>query len=220
MNERLFLDRRAQAVPISQKEYLIFLMRGLFLSLLNDLEKFLDKEGRYYGIMVTNIRKIRQAIKSLEIPEEEFMDHTELENRIIYLYKPIVVQEHKKFLRKRVSKADSIICICKKVLDISSPLMVDVDFSDKDITSVELVQSIIDHFYDNIKNKNKEYSCSLLTDILSSCIDESLIGSYESGGFSIVREEERRKKKSLLEGSGIRIDSSDVKIAEVSWTEE
>ncbi len=220
MNEKLFLDKRAQAIPISQKEYLIFLLKGLYFYLINDLEKFLDKEGRYYGSMVSNIRKIRVSIKSIENPEDDLISQEEMINRIVYLYKPIIIQEYKKFLKKRVSKADSIICICKRIIDTVGPILYSEDFTEEEEHAVDTIKTIIESFYNNIKNRNKEYSCSTLTDLLSTCIDESLVGSYESERFSILREEEQRKKKSLLNGSGIRIDSSDFKLTEISWTDE
>ena len=50
-------------------------------------------------------------------------------------------------------------------------------------------------------------------------MDEGIVGKYELEKFSILEEEEKRIRKPL-EGTGVRIHEEHSKVLEVTWKEE
>ena len=210
---KILLDKRIKPdLVVSYSDYFLGLL-PLLGFLLGDLEKYLDKEGRYFGIMVKYVHRSRDLIKNLGLSYDE----SDIWKRIIFLYKPIIMKEYKKLLKRRVSKADSIICIIRKFLDII------LNFSDGDESYDRLNQmhGIFEKMYSNIKNKGKEYSLSALDSVINGSIEEGLVGLHKLNKFSIFSEENKRKAKEELTGSGLRIEeSSDNLITSVSWIDE
>ena len=182
--------------------------------LINDLEKFLDQEGRYYGIMVTYVHKTREILKNIR-PELEEGDDI-IWKQIIFLYKPVILKEYKKFLKRNVTRADAIICITRKILEII------LTYAEDDLfEKFNNIYIIFNKMYANIKNKGKEYSLPLLCSVVDGSIEEGLVGLHKLDKFSIVEEENKRRAKNEINGSGIRIkESSDNLISEVSWIDE
>lgn len=182
--------------------------------LINDLEKFLDREGRYYGIMVTYIHKTREILKNIR-PDLEESDDT-IWKRVVFLYKPIILREYKKFLRRKITKADAIICIVRKILEVILTYAEDDMFE-----KFNNIYIIFNKMYVNIKNKGKEYSLPLLSSVVDGSIGEGLVGLHKLDKFSIVEEENKRRAKDKIDGSGVRIEeiSNDL-ISEVSWIDE
>jgi hypothetical protein len=80
---------------------------------------------------------------------------------------------------------------------------------------------IFNKMYVNIKNKGKEYSLPLLSSVVDGSIGEGLVGLHKLDKFSIVEEENKRRAKDKIDGSGVRIEeiSNDL-ISEVSWIDE
>ena len=75
--------------------------------------------------------------------------------------------------------------------------------------------------YSNIKNKGKEYSMPYLSATVAGSIEEGIVGLHKLDKFSILGEEDKRKAKGEIKGSGVRIEEkSDNLLTEVSWTEE
>ena len=201
----------SSAIPNS--EYFLGIV-PLLEFLINDLEKFLDREGRYYGIMVTYIHKTREILKNIRPDLEEEDDITW--KRIIFLYKPIILKEYKKFLRRKVTRADAIICIVRKIVEIILTYAEDEIFE-----KFNNIYIIFGKMYTNIKNKGKEYSLPILCSVVDGSIEEGLVGLHKLDKFSIVEEENKRKAKDEISGSGIRIkEISDNLISEVSWIDE
>jgi hypothetical protein len=182
--------------------------------LINDLEKFLDQEGRCYGVMVAYIHKTREILKNIRRELEEGDETTW--KRIVFLYKPVILREYKKFLRRKITKADAIICIIRKALEVILTYAED-DMFDK----FNSIYIIFNKMYVNIKNKGKEYSLPMLSSTIDGSICEGLVGLHKLDKFSIVEEENKRRAKNKIDGSGIRIKetSSDL-ISEISWIDE
>ncbi len=205
--------RIGYSVIIPNYEYFLGIV-PLLGFLINDLEKFLDQEGRYYGIMVTYVHKTREILKNIR-PELEEGDDI-IWKQIIFLYKPVILKEYKKFLKRKVTRADAIICITRKILEII------LTYAEDDLfEKFNNIYIIFNKMYANIKNKGKEYSLPLLCSVVDGSIGEGLVGLHKLDKFSIVEEENKRRAKNEINGSGIRIkESSDNLISEVSWIDE
>lgn len=209
LNKRINLD-----LTVPNYEYFLGIV-PLLEFLLNDLEKFLDREGRYYGVMVSYIHRSREILKNIRPELEEGFDDTTWK-RIVFLYKPVILREYKKFLRRKITKADAIICIIRKIIEIILTYA-EEEFFDK----FNSMYIIFNKMYSNIKNKGKEYSLPLLSSVVDGSICEGIVGLHKLDKFSIVGEENKRKTKDEINGSGIRIEEiSSNLISEVSWIEE
>lgn len=209
---KILLDKRIKPdLVVPYDDYFIGIL-PLLEFLLGDLEKYLDREGRYFGIMVKYVHRSRDIIKNLGLTYE-----SDIWKRIIFLYKPVIVKEYKKLLKRKVSKADSIICIFRRFLEI---LLLYSD-GDENYERLNQMRGIFDKMYSNIKNKGKEYSFPTLDAVVSGSIEEGIVGLHKLGKFSIFGDEKKRKSKEEFSGSGLRIEEvSDNLVTSVSWTDE
>lgn len=209
MDYGVYIEKRtSEDIVLDVDDYTVG-MKNLLSCLINDLEKYLDKEGRYFGITVKYIHSMRTFLSEI-IPEEE---KTYYEKHLLFLYKPIIMQAYKKYLKKRLSKADCIICISRSICDVI--------LRDSRCSQILSIYEILDKLYENIRNQNKDFIYYPLTEIMQECIEAGKVGLYELEKFSILEEEIKRKIKPTLTGSGVRIDKSfDNEVTEISWTEE
>lgn len=177
--------------------------------MLVDLNDLLEKEGRRFGIVLSYLDSIYQECKKMELSSDD-----ETSERIIYLFKPLVIVEFKKLCRKHLSKADSVITLLKKLLEIISEVE---DFPyQKEITSL---QKIIEKLWDNIRNKSKLTGLDSFEETIKEYMEEGVVGKYSAEKFSILEEEEKRCRKPL-EDNGIRIEQEVGKILEVTWKKD
>ena len=178
-------------------------------SLVSDLEKFLDKEGRYFGIAVKFVHDLREAVSRLGAEKPEGEDYGK---EIAFLYRMLILRAYKKYSKRGLTKADSVICISRCICD--SILQIN---NNPDIFSM---YEIYDKFFSNIKNCEKEYIYLPLQESLLGFIEEGKIGIYPVESLSILEEERKRKIKTPLDGSGIRVSESSGEISEISWIDE
>lgn len=178
-------------------------------SLVNDLEKFLDKEGRYFGVTVRLVHDLREIVSNLRNGKE---DSEDCGRQVAFLYRTLILRAHKKYLKRGLSKADSIICISRCICESLLQLQPDPE--------ILKAYDIFDKLYTNIKNCGKEYVYSPLQESLLEFVETGKIGLYSIDSFSIVEEEKKRKIKTTLDGSGVRVNESSNEISEISWIDE
>lgn len=208
MDWSVYLNKRINSDLTVETDQYVLSMKPLLGSLIDDLEMFLDREGRYFGIVVHYLHDLRESLKKMEYSEDEGYG-----KEVMFLYRPIILRAHKKYLRRKLSRADSVICIVQCICETI------LRFSIND--SILEIYNIFGKLYLNIKNSNKDYIYQPLVDILEECIAAGKVGLYKIDKMSIIDEERKRKIKVPLDGSGIRIDKSfNNEVSEVSWTEE
>lgn len=209
MDYSVYIDKRTcPGTDVSIEEYVMGL-KSLISSLINDLEKFLDKEGRYFGITVHYLHTMREHLSALQLKE----DQKDFGKEIMFLYRPLILKAFKKYMKKGLSKADCVICISKDICETILKF--------ENVQPIFGIYEIFDKLYTNIKSPGKEYIYYPLSEIMSECIELGKVGLYRIESFSILEEEKKRKIKSTLDGSGIRIDKSfNNEVSEVSWIEE
>ena len=207
MDYGVYIEKRTHPeIYVNLEEYVVY-MKPLMADLINDLEKFLDKEGRYFGITVHYLHTMREYLNSLQLSEENYS------KELLFLYRPLILKAYKKYLKKGLSKADSVICISKLICEII--------LQEENNPAILGVYEILDKLYTNIKSQGKDYIYYPMSEIMTECIESGKVGLYKLENFSILAEEKKRKIKSTLDGSGVRIDKSfNNEISEVSWIEE
>lgn len=205
--KKINLEERAQLIGeyVSPKIYASGLIR-LAEYLMMDLSDLLEIEGRRFGIVLSYLNSIYQECQKMEISEDD-----ETSEKVIYLFKPLIISEYKRLCKKHLSKADSVITLLKKILEIVAK--VDEFQYQKEVGSL---QKIIDSLFNNIRNKAKLTSLDRFEKIIVEFIEDGVIGKYRAEKFSILEEEEKRTRKPL-EGTGVRIEQETGKVLEVVW---
>lgn len=207
-----YIKRRIQSdLRVSQEVYengIIDLLEYIFV----ELDIFLIRENRYRGIMVSyldSILKTYARINSKEISNEQ----KDVYGRIIFLYKPLILQEYHNLCEKRrLSKADALIVIIKILLEI-----VLEDTHNSNYSEIKSIHKIIEKIYDNIRNNGKKTSLYVLTNTIKTYMAEGLVGKYSSEYLSILEEESKIIPTDGISGDGTELEQYSGKIMEISW---
>ena len=173
--------------------------------LCSSLKVFLEKEGRYLGIVKSYINSLDAAYENFN---EDLVDEDyEFFGKILYLVKPIILREFSRLRSKKLSEGDCVILIIKKLTDI---ILEYPDFSHK--KTAKTVRKIINSFYENIKNRNKKDSMYVFSNYIKNFKSSGSIGKYTLDKLDLVCE---KKEKEIYTGSELLIgDDSDSKIVE------
>ena len=166
--------------------------------LLVSLKAFLEKEGRFLGI-------VKSYMSSIDIAFEKFNNCLEDEDyeifeKLLYLLKPIIIKEFNRLRRKKISEGDCVILIMRKLLNIIEE---NSEYSYK--REVKTILKIINKLFNNIRNKGKKdamYNFSNQIKILKS---SGYIGKYSLDKLDLTQ---LVREKSLLEDDGLRVDLS------------
>ena len=204
------IEKRAQLVGeyVAPPVYASGLTR-LVEYMLVDLNDLLEKEGRRFGIVLSYLDSIYQECQKMTLDNDD-----DISERIIYLFKPLILAEHKRLTKKHLSKADSVITLLRKLLEIIQSV---TDFPyQKEIDSLK---KIVDKLWDNIRNKSKLTSLENFEKTITDFMEEGVIGKYGAEKFSILEEEEKRCRKPL-EGNGVMVEMEQGKVLEVTWGNE
>ena len=174
-----------------------------------DLSDLLETEGRRFGVMISYLDSVYQICKLVNIENDD-----DTSQKIIYLYKPLVISEFKRLCRKHISRADAVIILLKRILEI----ITEIDSFQFSREAKSLLK-IVDKLFDNIRNKAKNTSLEKMTTWMTDFLDQGLVGRYGLDKMSILDEEEKRARTTLI-GSGVRIKEEHSKILEVTWKDE
>ena len=207
--KKVTIENRAQLAGeyVSEQIYASGLTR-LVEYLLADLSDLLELEGRRFGIVLSYFDSISKVCQKMELSNDD-----ETSGKIIYLYKPLVISEFKRLCRKKLSKADAVITILKKLLEMIAEIETFPYLRENNT-----ILKIITKLYENIRNKAKFTNLDFLEKTITDFMNEGIIGKYELEKFSILEEEEKRSKKKL-EGDGVIIEKNNSKILEITWKE-
>lgn len=207
-----YLEKRIQKdLNIAEPVYLDGLL-DITQTLVLELEKLLDTEGRKFGIMISYLDSMFEAFTKAEEGVEE--STYEIYEKILYLYKPLILKEYRKLRRRNLSKADCIIVILKRVLEVITEKP---DW--EHVKNARTIHKIVTKLFDNIRNTGKKASLSSLTGYIENYLDLGVVGKYRLDHISIEEEETKYQKTELLD-SGSRVEAEDNKVEEISWTDD
>ena len=165
----------------------------IILVLFENVEILLEAEGRYFGIMKRYMRRIK--ITYIKIRKSTNLNETDVVNigKMLYLFKPVILKEYNILKSRKVTKADSIITIIKKLIEI---IMVEKDHPQ--YSKVEILYDIISKIFNNIRNRGKYHKMTKFTDIVKKYIYSGQLGKYELTHFSILNEENKEKITTII----------------------
>ena len=119
-------------------------------SLVIDLIDFLKEEGRYKFRMIDNMNLIMNIFRGYhEIQTEEDVN---IYGRVLYVLNRSLMKEYQRLRVKRLTPADSLICIILKLLNLSESLE---NGENRFKEGQDKIKELIQKFYDNIRNRAK-----------------------------------------------------------------
>lgn len=182
-------------------------------TLIPTLQEFLEKEGRFSGMAKSYIHSINDTFTGIneEVEDEEF----ETYEKVVYLFKPVILREFSYLKSRRLSDGDSLIIILRKIIEIligSCPS--DYPYEKK----MKTLSKILSKFYENIKNTKKNAKLFQLSDTLKYCIEKTAVGKYPLTKIIFFEKDKVKKEKEILTNPGSRmLEDSGNKISEISW---
>lgn len=176
-----------------------------------NLKTFLEKEGRYLGIVKSYTNSMDKAFDKFN--EDLSDEDISVFGKILYLLKPTLVREFLRLRNKKLSEGDCTILMIRRLLNIINE---NPDYSHK--KEVKTLLKIINSMYDNIRNKNKKDSMYNFSNTIKNLKQSGSIGKYSIDTLELTSE---KKEKEIYQGDSIIIESeSDLKISEQTlWTE-
>ena len=166
--------------------------------LIEELKILLEDEGRNFGIMISYFSSIDSALTKLFT--DEMMENEEIYQKILFLYKPLIMREYRKLGGRKLSKADRVIVILYKLFEVLYEIE---DYPGH--KELGTIRKIITKLYNNIRNTSKKSALYHLINSVRKYKDLGYIGKSPLKSFSIKQEEQGREK-TILEDNGIRID--------------
>lgn len=196
-------------ISVSEELYISGLL-DVTSYLCSELTSFLIEEERYVGITKSFMHSINDAFISINKDVEE--DDIDIYEKILFLYKPIIVREFNRLKSKSLSPGDSTVIIIKKIIEIVS------GHEYKHNRELRTIRKVINKFFDNIKNRAKKDPLYNLSNTIKTYMEKGAIGKYSLDHISL--KSENAEKQELI-GTGIRInEETDNKITEVTWKDE
>lgn len=176
-----------------------------------NLKGFLEKEGRYLGIVKSYTNSMDNAYERFNKDLED--EDIEVFGRTLYLLKPILVREFLRLKNKKLSEGDCIILMIRKILQI---VQENPDYSHR--REAKTLLKIINSMYDNIKNRNKKDSMYNFSNTIKNLKQVGAVGKYSIDTLELISE---KKEKEVYQGDGLLLESeSESKISEQTlWTE-
>lgn len=192
MKNDLHLERRMQKDLIVSEEVYISGLFDIVQWLILDMEEYAKEERRFFGIMPTYFATMRLSISEFNSDCTE-MD-CDIYGKIFYLLKPIIVNEFSRLENKKLSKADRLIVISKRILDLLELVGsdVDVDYSKEKLDNIKATNVIITKMFDRIRNDGKHTELKFMIGAMKDFIVSGRVGKSEIHMFSMKDEMDKR----------------------------
>lgn len=212
-NNDVYLERRIRTDFTISDDLYVRSILDITEFLWYELEYLLKKENRFFGITVSYMNSITNAFKKINLGCTS--EDCDIFGQVLYLYKPLLVREFRKLEKRRISQADCIIIIIKRLMEILIECKEDPHFRE-----MKTLDKIITRLYDNIRHSGKTANLYSLISNLKKYREEGLIGKYCVDQFCLY-EEATWKEKIKYTGDTLKLDdSSNGKVMEVLWTGE
>lgn len=179
--------------------------------LMSELKSFLEKEKRYFGLAKSYMNSIDGALGRAyeKIGESDI----EVFEKILYVFKPLIIIEFNRLKQKGLSSGDSVICLTRKLLEIILEYQEDHPLEKE----IKTLKKLIDRYYDNIRNKAKLDNLYNYSNNIRLGIENQWVGKY--GAYSLNLDPSIRPKEEFT-GDNIKLEEQDNTITEITWIGE
>lgn len=200
ITERLSKDKTSRKLHFSG-------LLTILANLSTDLEELLYEEKRFFGRAKQYMISIDNIFKTILIDDGN--ENRKIYNRIKYLYKPVLINTFDFLQSKRLSKADCVIVIMNRFLNVLDSY--DTEWKEP----IKECKAIITNLFDNIKYNTKYSNLSTLTNSINDLISMNALGKYELDYITVqkaLKQEENNNKRKEEEKTKL---SKITKISEV-----
>lgn len=153
-------------------------------SLVTDLIKFLKEEGRYKYRMIGYIKKISSFFESYY--ENQTDEDIKTFGRILYFMHKSIYHDYKRLRNRKVSPADSVICILIKLMSF--------------VPECQEIKDLLQMFHDNIKNKAKSDKLLRIDNTLKEAIKDLSLGKLKMSDINLYSLEHPEPKSQEIMG--------------------
>lgn len=155
--------------------------------LIVELTEFLKEEGRYKYRMLDYIKSIRDEFnKAHEVETEEDIN---IYGRVLYVINRSIIKDYQRLRIRRLSPADSVLCIILKLINVSESLEGENRFTEEQTN----VKKIIQKLYDNIRNKSKYDHLWKIENTIRESVEIKKWGTLSLDDFSLRKIEHPEK---------------------------
>lgn len=183
ITERLSKDKTSRKLHFSG-------LLTILANLSTDLEELLYEEKRFFGRAKQYMISIDNIFKTILIDDGN--ENRKIYNRIKYLYKPVLINTFDFLQSKRLSKADCVIVIMNRFLNVLDSY--DTEWKEP----IKECKAIITNLFDNIKYNTKYSNLSTLTNSINDLISMNALGKYELDYITVqkaLKQEENNNKR-------------------------
>jgi hypothetical protein len=174
------LERRVDSsikVPVDQ--YSVGLLNMVDF-LIVELEKFLERENRLKGIVKIYLNNLNTAFQKIYVGRT--IQDTEVFCKILYLFKPLLVGEFKRLTKKRLSRADTVITIARKIILI---ILEQKDFRYR--AEAGTIEKVLGKLWENIRHRAKNDALFYLSLQIRNFMDQGKVGKYPLDNFQFLQ---------------------------------
>lgn len=155
--------------------------------LIVELTEFLKEEGRYKYRMLDYIKSIQDEFnKAHEVETEEDIN---IYGRVLYVINRSIIKDYQRLRIRRLSPADSVLCIILKLINVSESLEGENRFTEEQTN----VKKIIQKLYDNIRNKSKYDHLWKIENTIRESVEIKKWGTLSLDDFSLRKIEHPEK---------------------------
>ena len=137
-----------------------------------DMIQFLKEEGRYKYRMIDYMKVVMDNFSEAHKLQTE--EDTNIYGRVLYVLNRIIIREYKRLRIKRLSPADSLICIILKLINTSESLE---GGNNKFMKEQQQMKEIFQKFHDNIRNRAKNDHLWKIETVIKESVETSRWGT-------------------------------------------
>ena len=174
------LERRIDSsiiVPVDQ--YSVGLLNMVDF-LIVELEKFLERENRLKGIVKIYLNNLNTAFQKIYVGRT--IQDTEIFCKILYLFKPLLISEFKRLTKKRLSRADTVITIARKIILI---LLEQKNFKYR--SEAGTIEKVLGKLWENIRHRAKNDALYYLSLQIRNFMEQGKVGKYPLDNFQFLQ---------------------------------
>ena len=192
MRNDFHLERRIQKDLVVSEEIYLSGLFDITQWLIMDLEGFVKEEGRFFGVMPGYFISMKAYYSQFNQGCTE--DDCDIYGKIMYLFKPILLHEYGKLEQRHLSKADRVIVMMKRILDMTEKIA--TSLSHPKTECIKGVNGIITKIYDRIKNNGKTLELRYMTTTMKSYLERGVVGKICVDEFGLQSEIDKRANNS------------------------
>lgn len=178
--------------------------------LYSEMKYFLEKENRYYGKVKSFMNNLRDAFQSSDQKITE--DDLEVYGRVLYIVRFQIYKDFSRLGQKRLSAADRIIVIIKKLLDLSENIPIESEEEYRFERETRTIKKVITRMFENIRNRAKEDSLYTLSNLVTQSVSEEKYGKISYNTFDLISIEYPKPKELVLKGEETLMSSESTSV--------